>query len=135
MIKKLITALLLSSILSACGSDPHSDLLGLWELQDRGMHYHPKVIRILKDGDEYIYKDEMNFEISEYQVILRKEGGKFFLDTRFIPDEPLGLINNKSTLLIGQRKFKRIDQAKLDAVLAETPLKQRGPNQTKASTN
>jgi len=113
---KLITILFLSLITAACGNDKNDRLLGYWELKNEGMHYHPAAIQILKDGSTYLYKDAINMKNLNYQVALKQENGNLILDSQYIPSEALSLIENETILLIGSRRFNRIEQSEIEPI-------------------
>lgn len=116
MLRKTFILCLIVILFTACGSQPDDDYLGFWQIQNESQYWHPAVIEILKDGNTYLYRDAITFEKSDYLVTLKSANDKLILDSQYVPELPLSLIEKKSVLLIGQRRFARINESDIHAV-------------------
>ncbi len=126
---KILLIALISIALTSCGADKNEKLIGLWEAQNEGQYWHPAVVRIVKDGSTYLYQDAINFEKTEYQVTLKRLEGQLILDSRFVPELPLSLIENDSVLLIGQRRFARTEESNISVIREKSALEKQRKEQ------
>ena len=122
MLKRILIIIMLNMFLTACGSNNHENFVGYWELTNEGRLYVPPIIEIVKNGETYLYRDAFTFKEKRYEVALKEVDSKLILDARNISNTPLVLIDNESILLIGERKFTRSKESRVEELRTEWTL-------------
>ena len=129
MLKRILVIIVLNLFLISCSSDNHEKLIGYWELTNEGRLYIPPIIQIVNNGENYLYRDAFSFEETGYEVVLKVDGGDLILDARNISNTPLVLIDNESVLLIGERRFIRSKEQRVQELRAEWRLNKQNEQQ------